>query len=363
MDKKKLANLRDKLDSVDLKLVELIAKRIAITKDVGSLKLKDNLPQYDPRRWKEASESREKIANELGAPAELVSELFDTIHEYVLDEIYRMPHAYYLGPEGSFSHEAAKALVSEGKYRLQTCSSWQELWEKLHKGKGSVAVAPIENSITSNVHSNVDVLFEGNFNIAGEGYLQINLGLFAKPGTAVEHITDVYSHPQALAQAKKLLNKNGWQSHETASTSAAVNQVIAAHSKNFAALAPIGSSQEGAECILKNAQDVSENQTRFIIATSQASKKASGTKASVIVETSHKVGSLERLLKDFSAHKFNLSKIESRPIPGKTWSYQFWIDLILPDTVEQSQLDQLLSSLATLESFRILGLYEAGKII
>jgi prephenate dehydratase len=231
----------------------------------------------------------------------------------------------------------------------------------LQQSKASIAIVPIENSITSSIHANVDMLFEGNFTITNEIFLQINLGLFAQTGLQLTDITEVYSHPQALAQAAKVTKLHGWSTHETSSTSAALNQII--KSKSAAALLPISTNVSGIECLLKEVQDTEENQTRFITVANNPLNLEQGTKASLLIEITHEVGSLEKLLADFAKHKINLSKIESRPIPGKNWSYRFWIDVTLPEPARFEELNKQLSEYSSIETFKIIGIYTPGKVI
>lgn len=357
MDKQELNELRIKIDSLDHDIIELLAKRIEVTKSVDKYKLKTGAPRYDPERWLSASQKRTQLAEELKASPELVSIVFEDIHTFVLDNVYAMPEACYLGPEGSFSHIAAKKAVDLGQYRLKACKSWQELYEQLRSSPDNIAVVPIENSISSSVHANVDALFEGNLYIVGQTYVDINLGLFAKNGTELTDIKQVYSHPQALMQATKKIQQYGWQQHETSSTSAALNYIKNSAEDDVACLAPVSSTAAGVHQLSDSFQDMQKNQTRFITISTKRPQSQTGKKASVLFEVKHETGSLERLLQFLAEQRFNLSKIESRPIPTKTWAYRFWIDLELGQSTTTEKLVSILDASNHIESYTILGLY------
>ena len=320
MNKEELNELRIKIDTLDHDIIDLLAKRIEIVQSVDEYKLKTGAPRYDAVRWQAASDKRAEIAQRIGAPAQLVSAVFENIHTFVLDNVYAMPEACYLGPEGSFSHIAAQKLVDLGQYRLKACGSWRDLYTQLRLSPDNIAVVPIENSISSNVHANVDALFEGDLYILGQTNIDINLGLFAKNGTDLADIKHIYSHPQALMQANKKINQRQWQQHEASSTSAGLAYIKNSPEDDVACLAPVGSTAPGVHQLCENFQDLTVNQTRFITISTKKPLNQTGNKASVLFEIKHETGSLERLLQFLADQNYNLTKIESRPIPAKTWA-------------------------------------------
>ena len=357
MDSSELDNLRHKIDSIDHDIIDLLAQRIDITKSVDKYKVSTGVPRYDAKRWQSASEKRASIAKQLNAPHKLVTTVFDDIHHYVLDDVYAMPEACYLGPEGSFSHIAAQQSVDLGQYRLKPCADWTKLYDRLRKSPDSIAVVPVENSISSSVHTNVDAIFEGDLYIIGQTYLDINFGLFAKDGAALSDVRHVYSHPQALLQARKKILENGWQQYETSSTSAALEYVKSASKNDVACLAPVGSVAHGVHQLSDSFQDIAKNQTRFLTITSQKPEKQTGQKVSVLFELKHETGSLERLLQILANQQFNLTKIESRPIPDKAWAYRFWIDFESSEQIDIDLISELLDSQKFIELFIVLGIY------
>ena len=357
MNKEELNELRIKIDAIDQGIIDLLSQRIDIVRSVDEYKLKTGVPRYDAARWQAASEKRAEIAQRIGAPAQLVSDVFEDIHTFVLDNVYAMPEACYLGPEGSFSHIAAQKLVDLGQYRLKACGSWRDLYTQLRLSPDNSAVVPIENSISSNVHANVDALFEGDLYILGQTNIDINLGLFAKNGTDLADIKHIYSHPQALMQATKKIKEQQWQQHEASSTSAALAYIKNSPEDDVACLAPVGSTAPGVHQLCENFQDLTVNQTRFITISTKRPLNQTGNKASVLFEIKHETGSLERLLQFLADQNYNLTKIESRPIPAKTWAYRFWIDFQSVAAFNSESIDSLLSKEESIDSFTVLGIY------
>jgi chorismate mutase/prephenate dehydratase len=275
-----------------------------------------------------------------------------------------MKKAFYLGPEGTFSSFAAKNIVDTNTHELVACKNWASLWHEIETTEHSVAVVPVENSISSNVHANIDVLFEAKFTIVAELFLNIRFGLFAKPAAVLTDITAVYSHPQALMQVKQLTKKHGWETYESLSTSNAIQQVADQDGNHLAALAPLSAvNQHNLSCILENAGDSSQNQTRFLLVSSETAVTQSGQKATILIETAHEIGSLSRVLQHFTEQNINMTKIESRPIAGKTWSYQFWIDLQISHIIDIDDLRKAILSSNAVESLTILGIYSPGAEI
>jgi chorismate mutase/prephenate dehydratase len=357
MNKEELNELRIKIDTLDHDIIDLLAKRIEIVQSVDEYKLKTGAPRYDAVRWQAASDKRAEIAQRIGAPAQLVSAVFEDIHTFVLDNVYAMPEACYLGPEGSFSHIAAQKVVDLGQYRLKPCGSWRDLYTQLRLSPDNSAVVPIENSISSNVHANVDALFEGDLYISGQTNIDINLGLFAKNGTDLVDIKHIYSHPQALMQATKKIKEQQWQQHEASSTSAALAYIKNSTEDDVACLAPVGSTAPGVHQLCENFQDLTVNQTRFIAISTKKPLNQTGNKTSVLFEIKHETGSLERLLQFLADQNYNLTKIESRPIPTKTWSYRFWIDLESLEQIKTDAITELFKSQQLIEDFIVLGIY------
>ncbi len=271
-----------------------------------------------------------------------------------------MTCAYYLGPQNSYSHILAKKVFGDD-YQLLSCPNFAEIVEKVMENPRTIGVLPIENSITSNIHENMDYLFHENLKIVQEAYLKINLYLIGLHTASLEDIIKVYSHPKALAQCKNFIQNYHLSFQETVSTANAKDLILQIDDKRAAA---IGSKELANDprltIVLPNIGDNHYNITRFFLVSSQR-KETQGNKSSIIFTIPHTPGSLANLLMQLADRKINITKIESRPIPGTEWEYQFWIDVeVTPTLIDRHLISQILQKYAS--TYKILGVYERGTI-
>lgn len=267
---------------------------------------------------------------------------------------------YYLGPKASYSHILAKQIYPAEE--LVTVGSFGEITERVLSDSDVVGLLPIENSITSDVHENVDTIFQNSqIRIIKEAYLKIGLHLIGLRLSDLKKIKKVYSHPKALSQASRFLDKHDIKAIDADSTAAGQQIVIETNSENVGA---IGSGdlidKTGLKIIQRNIANEKNNLTRFVVVRSGQTKETiSSNKVTVIFKAKHVPGSLARVLVDLARLGANLTKIESRPIPGTNWEYSFWIDM----EIEPKKLSDVQISLKkkTLE-FSTIGTYTKGKV-
>ncbi|HEX9804709.1 MAG TPA: prephenate dehydratase domain-containing protein [Candidatus Dojkabacteria bacterium] len=266
---------------------------------------------------------------------------------------------YFLGPEGSFSHLAAKSKYEEK--HLESKSNFLEIINALDDGD-SIGVLPIENSITSDVHENMDYFFKKKFTIIGEVNVKIHLHLIGLKDTEINNITDVYSHPKALAQCSEFLNKIGNpEIHFTESTSKAREEIVRKKSKKSALIGSKDLAESPLSTIVEDISNSTLNLTRFLFVSSALkSNKSKANKMTIIFKIKHEAGSLSKLLMALARAGVNLMKIESRPIPNTVWEYQFWVDLeVNPEQILSVENVFKKESL----DYSVLGAYERGQII
>ncbi len=272
-----------------------------------------------------------------------------------------MTNVYFLGPEKSFSEIITKKVLDSNLYIFTPCKSFIEIGEKVLEDKGSVGVLPIENSITSDIHENIDFLFKNNLNIVKEAYLNINLHLIGLKASKLENIKTVLSHPRAILQCTNFIKKHNFQLVETLSTAGAKN--ILEKNKNQSQ-ALIGSKElvknEDQFIILKeNIGNIKFNRTRFAFVSSK-DKENMGNKASIAFKVLHKPGSLAKIFSVIAEKNLNVDKIESRPIPGTNWEYYFWVDIESHENLKIAKIDEIFKQ-NTLE-YIILGVYKRGEV-
>lgn len=271
-----------------------------------------------------------------------------------------MKNIYYLGPAGSYSHIITKKVFDNSG--LIACSSFADIVQKTLAEEDAAGVLPIENSITSNIHENMDYLFREPLTIIDEAYLKIRLHIIGFKTATPEEVKKVYSHPKALSQCRQYIQKHNFTTQVTDSTAAARDLILKINDKRVAA---IGSKELAQDQKLKIlAEDIGDekfNITRFAFVSAEQAETA-GNKASIMFTVPHKPGTLAKILTEFSKADFNLIKIDSRPIPATSWEYQFWVDIENKDKkeIKQKPLSDILKKNA--QTYKIIGIYPSGKL-
>lgn len=270
-------------------------------------------------------------------------------------------NVFYLGPIGTFSHKLANYCYKNDA--ITPVSSFAEIFRNLNQDENAIGVVPVENSTSSNVHENIDFLFSGGYEIKRESYLKISLNLYGIKGAKLSDIKEVYSHPKALEQCTSFINSNSLNSIPTESTGKALNLI--ANEENVE-LGAIGNASEEGElvCLKENIGNENFNLTRFLHIGKKGEtnfNELKGNKLSVVFKLPHIEGALSKALSEIARLNVNLSKIESKPIPGSKFEYLFWVDLEMAD---KNNFDKLLNVLSSnTKDTQIIGRYELGEII
>ncbi|MBQ6813592.1 MAG: prephenate dehydratase [Methanobrevibacter sp.] len=259
----------------------------------------------------------------------------------------------FLGPQGTFSHEAA-SMVSDN---LVSYCSIQSVMRAVESGECVLGIVPIENSIEGPVSLTLDSLIHNfDLKIKNEIIIPINHNLLAAQDISVDEIENVYSHAQALGQCQQYLERHNMTAHYSLSTAAAAKQV--AETGKDAAIGTLKAAElYGLKVIDTNIQEKFNNQTRFIVLDSEDSHQSGNDKTSISFSLFvDKPGGLYELLGLFAEENINLTKIESRPSKEGLGHYIFFIDL------EGHRLDENISGiLKSLDEktsfFKILGSY------
>ena len=236
----------------------------------------------------------------------------------------------YLGPAGTFTHDAALIFVKDSKYNLVEFFSIQELILAAARGEVDEAVVPMENSMEGTVNLTVDMLIhEVELNVVGELIIPIHHCLMAKAGTKIEDITKVLSHPQALAQCRKFLdNFLGGDKRQVTESTAAAAMLVMESQEPWAAIANHRAGEiYGLNILKEGIQDNNDNSTRFVVLSSKKAEMTGDDKTTLVFTVNHKPGGLYQALKIFADMDINLTKIESRPMRTLLGEYLFLVDL------------------------------------
>ncbi len=254
------------------------------------------------------------------------------------------------GEIGSNSHLAVRDLVGEAE--LVPCSLSAEVFERLEAGSADAAVLPIENSLHGAVADHYDLLLDHSVTIAAEASLRIRHALIAAAELSIEQVERVFSHPVALSQCRRFfLGHPGCRAVPAYDTAGSVKLVLEGGSSVEAAIAaPYAAEVYGATILLRDLEDDPQNFTRFLLLYPAGSAPpvrlvaGDAVKASVAFSIAHRPGSLVRALRLLADEGADLTRIESRPVPGRPWEYIFFVDLRLE---EAGGMDRLLEKLGT----------------
>ena len=269
----------------------------------------------------------------------------------------------FQGEPGAFSEAAAIQLLSEAITTVPR-PTFDSAFRAVPEGAADALLAPVENTLAGSVVRVYDLLLESDLRMIAETVLHIEHQLIGCPGASLADVRSVSSHPVALAQCEQLfLAHPEWKRVPTEDTAGSVREVIARSDKSFAGIAGRRAANIYYGAILsENIHDNPENFTRFVllVPAAQAAQFASpdARKMSLALRLAHKPGALLAALEPFSRHGVNLQKIESRPIHGRPFEYQFYLDV---ESDSPSQLDSALAELRPATSFlRVLGLYPSA---
>jgi prephenate dehydratase len=262
----------------------------------------------------------------------------------------------YQGEPGAFSEAAARRVDSEAQ--LTPCKSFEEVFDTVVAAPGSYGVLPIENSIGGSIHRNYDLLLSHALPIVAEVELPVVHHLLALSGATLDGLKRVYSHPQGLAQCERFLRTlKGVDIIATYDTAGSAKMVADAGLKDAAAIASARAGDVfGLVSLASSVQDFDDNITRFLVVGEQRLKNVVADKTSIVFTLPNEPGSLFKALSVFALRGIDLTKLESRPIPGRPWEYLFYVDLAaahdeLPCTRALAHLAEFAPMLRTLGTY------------
>lgn len=344
-----LQKSREKLDEIDKAIVELFEQRMSICGDVAEYKIQTGKAVYDAQREQEKLQAVGEMAhsdfNRI-AVKELFSQMMTISRRYQyrlmtengksidlgfrrVDNIEKQnARIVYQGVEGAYSHAAALQYFGMDA-DVRHVVSWEDAMKAVRDGDADFAVLPIENSSAGAVSDNYDLLMEYENHIVAETFLSVNHALLGRTEAQISDIKTVYSHPQALMQCSRFLNEHqDWKQVSLENTAVAAKKVVEDMDVSQAAVASeIAGKLYGLKVLELSINHNKNNTTRFIILSKQAVYRKDADKVSISFELPHRSGSLYNILGNFIFNSVNMRMIESRPIPGKTWEYRFFIDI------------------------------------
>jgi prephenate dehydratase len=274
------------------------------------------------------------------------------------------PRVAFQGEPGAFSGEAARKLLGH-EVELIPCETFEKMFAEVEGGSSDYCLAPIENSLFGSVHQNYDLLLKHSLRIAGETNLRIIHNLIAAPGTKIDDVKRVYSHPVALGQCRRFLSGRPEMRPVAAyDTAGSVKMIMESREAGAAAIASAAAAEVyGARILAPGIEDDQANFTRFLLLAREdacAETPPDADKTSVVFSLENRTGSLYRAMAVFALRDIDLLKIESRPLIGRPWEYSFYLDFIGAQT--EPRVRNALTHLREFAtSVKVLGSYKQSE--
>jgi arogenate/prephenate dehydratase len=266
----------------------------------------------------------------------------------------------FQGETGAYSEAAGAKFAPDATFL--PCPAFEDVFAAVEDGRAGCGVLPIENSIGGTIHRNYDLLVQNELKIVGEVELPVRHSLLALPGTRLEDLRQVFSHPQALAQCDRFLRSlKGVEIVASYDTAGSAKMIREQHLAGVGAIASERAAAVfGLETLRAGIQDHADNTTRFLIVTRPADTAAflaghAVNKTTIVFTLPNTPGALFKALSVFALRDIDVTKIESRPT-GRPWEYLFHLDLAVGQ--HDLRCDRALSHIAEFApSLKVLGSY------
>lgn len=319
-----LDKLRNEIDAIDSRLIELLNDRARVVVEIGKHKSQTNGAVYAPDREK-AVLNKITAANEGPLPDKTLIAIWRELMSgsFHLENPLRIA---YLGPKGSFSHSAAMLKFGQS-VEYEAVADIHAIFDEVAKGHSNLGIVPIENSAGGPVNETLDAFMHYDTMICAEVYMQIHHNLLAN--CAIDKIEELYSKPEIFAQCRQWLNSTFKEAKTIPVASSAKAVQIAAEKPNTGAIgSAIAADLYNVKVICENIEDAANNVTRFLVISKNDVKPTGDDKTAMLFSTAHKAGALVDVLEIFRNCGLNLANIQSRPSKKREWEYCFFVDFL-----------------------------------
>ncbi len=353
----RLTEIREQIDSLDEKLLDLLNKRAGLSREVGHIKSDSLDIVFKPFREKEVLSRLNALS-----PGILPEDHLRAIYREILSSSRRLQQPQtvaYLGPEGTFTHLAGLEYLGRSM-DFTPCPTLHDVFLTVASRKADLGVIPLENSLQGSVGQSLDLFLQYNVYIHAELFSRISHALLAT-NADLSSVRTVYSHPQALAQCSGWLRTNVPQASviPTESTAAAAAQAEREGDGSAAIGHPRLVERYGLKAVALDIQDLPDNWTRFLVIGPTPTVGSSRDKTSLLFTTPDRPGALAAILNLLADQGLNLTKLESRPLKGEKWKYVFFMDVECD--LSQEQYENTMNNLTSLcHTMRVLGSYPTG---
>jgi len=357
-----LLPLRERIDALDARILELLTERARAAQQVGEVKQADGAeggsgPVLRPEREAQVIR-RLQQANPGVLPADAVAAVWTEIIS-ACRNLERGMTAAYLGPRGSFSEQAAQEHFGRAVAGLP-CPSFDEVFRAVEAQQADVGMVPVENSTEGAVNRTLDLLLNSPLQILGERSLVIRHCLLTRHGT-LDGVTRILAHPQALAQCQGWLNQHLPGMARDAAASNAEAARMASEDPRVAAIAgEIAAAPWGLQLVETGIQDDPHNRTRFVAIGRIPTRPSGQDKTSLILVVPNKAGAVYDMLAPLAENGVSMTRFESRPARTGQWEYYFYVD-IQGHTMEPQVARALDALRERCAFFKVLGSYPAQQ--
>lgn len=375
-----LAQVRDQITKLDSELLRLLAERRKLTNEVAETKIRHHIPVRDVKREEQLLVKLIKEGQKAGLDAHYVTQLFHVIIEdSVLNQqamlaeranpgsALPLNRVAFLGDKGSYSYLATQKYFSRrpGELLEIGCQSFSEIIHKVEHTEADYAVLPIENTTSGSINEVYDQLQHTQLSIIGELTHPIRHTLLVATDTSISKIRTLYAHPQVFTQCSHFLAELGNVEVKTIdSTSSAMLKVSELQRDDVAAIgSEAGGSLYGLLAIKSNLANQKENHSRFIVVARDpvVVPLQVPAKTTLVMSTVQKPGALVEALMVLRDNRINMTKLESRPIPGNPWEEMFYIDM--EGNVQDGPVQKALDALRAITRYvKVLGCYPSEEI-
>ena len=357
-----LQEIRAQIDGIDNELVRLFERRMALAGDVAAYKREQGLPVSDRTREREiVSRVTQGMDEQNAAYTKVLFDLSRSAQDRALQGPSALTDAIRAAAENTPREFPSGATVAvqgrEGAYSSFACdrlfqrpsimyfSTFESVFQAVEKGFCRYGILPIENSLYGSVTEVYDLMSKYNFHIARSVRIKIDHALLAKKGTALSDIREIVSHGQALEQCSEFLKQlPNVTVTRCENTAAAARMVAESGRRDLAAIAsPACAEIYGLHPLQERVQNEHGNYTRFICIAAKPEVYPGADRTSLLVTLANEPGSLYQVLARIYGCGINLTKLESRPIPGSDDTFRFYFDL--EASVYSPELPKLLGEL------------------
>ena len=361
-----LQQARGQIDEIDAQMAALFERRMQAVADVVRYKAQTGKPVFDAAR--EAAVLDKNTAR-------LQDPELRPYYRAFLQEAMSVSRAYqraalgrdtaaYQGIEGAWSHIALRKLFPFA--RATAFATWAEVFAAVQNGDAQFGVLPFENSSAGDVSAVLDLLYtHPQIIVSGMCDLPIRQDLVGLPGTTLEQIRTVISHPQALAQSNVFLQKHSFALHPWGNTADAARHVAEQKDPTLAAIASAETAElYGLQILVPGINAEGDNTTRFIVIERSENEPVAtgeGQRLALLFTARHKPGQLAAVLDQIGQRGFNMECIKSRPLPHVPFEYYFYVQLVCPPGSTAADCRALLDTLnGACSTLRLLGAFTLG---